>query len=628
MNLHRIARFASCLAAAVLAAGCAGSESGAVLKGPEDGGGRLTFALAGDYVPGSTHFKIRLFKGVPTSLAQKAYFESPCTPPNLGFTVTDLSIATGYVVVYDAFSTSDCAVGNLVARGIRGEIEVTQEGTGGAVYYIQVNQVGAITAFPVPDAALLDSGVTCQADSECQGTIDCADPTQCRFPFQEACTADEACAGGMKWVQYRVHPQAKCVGSICRLQTLFPLNVQSDRAFHVAVSGPGGTVALLGGFAQYGGTGLTVGTRTVTETFATSTSLFDVMDLGTDLGNAVGLMGASMLDGNRLVLVGGSPAVGVEVDGDSTVPLPRPQLCTGACPVTLSPYAYVIDLSTGAATRSSVGFSTALALVETIAGDAGPEAFVREGLVQEAADRIAAGRNSYRCVPDADGLLTCVVIAGSENATQRYASSSACVNSNASGECTDVVVMGGNTATAGAFAELYSKSAGTVRDLTPGGIVPDAMFGAVAVVAGGQVWTFGGTSGKNGRKPDVDPMAINVDPAAGTINAAASGLSGADLALLQRLHHQATPLADGKTVLITGGLGPDKTPLASAVLVEASQGHLAIKSVIGDMALPRIDHRAVRIQGGLMDGAVLITGGLSDLKGAAKYAAGAEIFVP
>ncbi len=631
MTHHRIARFGMCLAAVALLAGCAGSGSDASFKGPSpDGGGQISLALTGDYVAGTTYFKIRLYKKAPASLDKKAYFESPCTPPNLGFTVTDLDVATDYVVVYDAYSTADCAAGTLAARGIRGGVDVTKAGTGNAVYYIQVNPIGGIGAFPVPDADLLDSGVACQADADCQATTDCPDPSQCRFPFQQACAADETCANGLKWMQYVVHPQAKCMGSTCSLQTLFPLNVQSDRAFHVAVSGPGGDVVMAGGYSLSGSSGLTVSSATTSETFGASSSLFDVVGLGTDLGNAVGLMGSVLLGGQQLVLIGGASVIGVEVDGDSTVPFARPQQCSGTCPLTISPYAFVVDLVAGTATRSQPGFSTALPLVEAIDGDNGPEAYVRAGLIQaaETPDRISAGRSSYRCVPGAAGDLQCVVVPGSESATARYAATSACVQRNATGGCTDIVVLGGNVSPTAAFGEWYSKATGQVKDLSPIRGVPDAAFGAIAVVANGQVWTFGGASLKNGRTPDIEPMSWVVDTTNGTLYGAVSGLAGADLNLLLRTHHQATPLADGKTVLITGGLGPDRTPLSSAVLVAVSDvGQLSVTQ-LGDMAVPRIDHRTTLIQGGLLNGAVLITGGLSNVKAGVKFAKGAEIFLP
>lgn len=631
MTHHRIKRFGMCLAAVALLAGCSGSGSDLVFKGPSpDGGGRLSLALTGDFVPGTTFFKIRLFKTVPLSLDAKAYFESPCTPPNFGFAVTDLDVANGYVVVYDAYSTSDCASTALVARGVRGGVDVTEGGTGNAMYFIQVNPIGSIGTFPVPGADLKNSGVPCQADADCQAITECPDPAQCRFAFQQACAADETgCTNGLKWMQYVVHPQAKCVGSTCSLQTLFPLNVQGDRAFHVAVTGPDGDVVLVGGFSQFGSTGLTVGSATSTETFGASSSLFDVADLGADLGTAVGLMGSVVLGGQQLVLIGGSPLVGVEVDGTSTVPLPRPQQCTGNCPVTLSPYAYVVDLAAGTATRSDLGFSTAMALVEAIDGDTGPEAYVRTGLVQtaDALDRIAAGRSSYRCLADVSGGLQCVEVPGSEAAAARYGASSVCVARNAGDGCTDVVVLGGNVNDTAAFAEWFSKATGQVKPLAAVTGVPDAAFGAIAVAIGGQVWTFGGASGKNGRTPDVEPTAYNIDTTNQTITGRPSGLSGANLALLMRTHHQVTSLGDGKTVLITGGLGVDRTPLSTAVLVQANEGLLTVTQV-GDMAQPRIDHRATRIVGGLLNGAILITGGLSGVTGGVTYAEGAEIFLP
>jgi len=627
---ERTTRFGMLLVAALLVAGC-GTGVETTFQGPSpDGGGQLSLALAGDYAPGSTWFKIRLYQEAPRSLDAKAYFESPCTPPNPGFNVTDLDVGTGYVVVYDAFSTATCDAATLVARGVRGDVEVTKAGTGNAVYYIQVNEVGAITAFPVPDDSLKDSGVQCESSADCQGTVECPDPNACPFAFKAACEDGEAnCINGEKWMQYRVHPKAQCVLGTCRLESLFPLNVQAKRAYQVMAPRTEGDVLMLGGFSQSTGSSLGVGASLSGESFGASSQLFSAADFGS-FGGGLGLMGLAMMDGTpqRAVLVGGSPTVGVEVDGNTRLPLPRPMDCAGTCAIQLAGHAWVLDLANGEATRSTLGFATAMALVEPIAGDAGTELFVREGLVQESADRLAAGRSSYRCVVDEGNNLSCVVISGSEQASARFAGSSICLSRGTDLRCTDVVVLGGNTSAAGAFGEIYSKSSGQVKDLVPTTGVPTLAFGATAVVAGGQVWMFGGSTDKKGNSPDVDPVAFNIDPSAGTIRGTSSTLDAASLQLLRRVRHQATPLSDGKTVLITGGLGADGMPLASSVLVEASGGLLTVKSVLNDMAQPRFDHRAVRVLGGLLKDAVLISGGLSGLTGAVQFAEGAEIYLP
>jgi hypothetical protein len=619
---NRFASIVPFVALAVLSAGCDNAAGDGVLQGPSAGaGGRISFALSGDYVPGSTAFQVRLYKGAPDTLARNAYFTSPCTPPNVGFTVTDLDIGPGYLVVYDAFSAADCGAGTLVARGVRGEIEVTKEGTGNAVYYIQVNALGQVNPFPMPPANLASSGVSCETDVECQGTVDCPDRAQCTDPFQQQCGAAEECVDGMKWVQYRVHPSATCVGGTCRLESLFPLNTREHRSFHVAATAPDGDVVMVGGFTQAGGVGLSTGTVASTEAFDSDTSLFRLEDLGLDLGTATGLMGATTLDNGRLVLVGGSPTVGAEVDGSLIVPVPRPETCQGgACTLVVSPYAFVVDLAGGTATRSEPGFSTAAALVTGIEG---PGVFVRTGLVQQGTDQVVAGSASYRCVPDVDDALSCVQVPGSESAAPRYLATSACLARSAGG-CTDVVVLGGNVKTA-PFGEWFSTATGQVKNLVPAGGVPETLFGATAVVAGGQVWTFGGGSGK---VPNQVPVAFNIDPDTGTITGSPATLDAAGQALMTRAFHQATPLADGQSVLITGGVDATGKPLASVVLVTVASGRLSVKSVLHDMGTARLQHQATLVRGGLLDGAVVITGGLSGVTGSLKFAGGAEIFVP
>jgi hypothetical protein len=637
MTHDRIVYLWVSLFAFVLVAGCAGLDTGSSLRGPSPSGeGSIMLALQGDFVPGSTNFKIRLYKSPPASATADAYFESECTTPKGSFAVTDLEVGSDYTLVYDAYSSASCTPGTLLARGVRGNIDVTKEGTGNAVYYVQVNRIGQISAFPVPDDSLKNSGIQCSDSSECQTTRPCAVLGECRFPFMETCTADEQCTDGKKLLEYEVHPKAECLNGTCKLLTLFPLNSKFDRAFHVAASGPGGDVSMVGGFTRMLESSLMVGADAPgTETFGAGTSLFNSIDQAQEIGADVGLMGSSVLKNalgeQMLVLIGGTSSVGVEVDGDSTVPVLRPQACkdTAACPGALSSAGIVANLVTGRITRTTLEFSTAMALVESTAGDAGSsatEAFVRTGLVASGAN-IDGGSSAYRCVADEVGLLACTLLPGSVNSATRSGATSACV-SMVGKACTEVVVLGGNTNPDAAFAELYSTATHDVGNLIPTSGVPRSLTDAVAVIAGGQVWTFGGTTVPDSNRADAEPYAFNVDSTLGTITAGKSGLSGSDLDRLRRTRHQATPLGDGKTVLITGGLDANLQPLASAVLVEASEGRLTVKAVLDDMAHPRVMHSAVRIQGGLMDGAVLITGGINLLKGSVKFASGAEIFVP
>lgn len=614
-GLHRSWTFSAMVA---MIAGCVDGANPLEFDGPSPGAaGRLTVALNQAPLP-ALAFEARLYRKLPADPQARPYYQSPCSPLGTGFSINHVEERKGYVLVLDAYSSGDCSASTRVARGLRGDIEVLAEGTGKAIYFVQLNGIGQVTEMPLPPASLLDSGVSCTADVDCQGLEDCLDEsrTDC---FQEECLPTEECQGGLKWVRFRVHPAARCIEGTCRLETLYPLNGRWPRAFHVAAATPDGSVRVFGGFQMATGATLNTSPRALSETFDSGRFLFDEQDLGATLGQASAAMATATTSNGRLVTFGGTSVLGNVNRGNVAVPDFRSETCVGAaCAVTTSNEAYAVDLATGTITRSVLEFQGAGGVA---IGIPGPGALVRPGVLAGEGNRQGVGRGAWRCLLAEDDTISCLEFPGSENAVARLSSTIACLDGTRKA-CNDVVVLGGNVRTA-PVGELYRVAENRFVNLTSVGSVPETLDGAVAVEAGGQVWTFGG---RTSDAIDAPPYAFNVDPGQGTLTAQAAGLPEPDLAALRRVGHQATPLGDGKRVLISGGVGPDGKIRDDAVLVEANAGTLAVVARI-PMA-PRAFHQAVVIEGGLFDRAVLISGGLKALQGTDRFAGGAALYLP
>jgi len=605
-------------AVAVASWGCMEGTGPLEFTGPSpDASGCLAFALE-EAVLSASAFQARLYRKMPEDLQARPYYQSPCSNLGTGFSINQVEEGKGYVLVVDAYSSGDCNAASRVARGVRGDIEVQSEGTGKAIYYVQLNGVGRVTEMPMPPPALQDSGVDCTADLDCQGLEDCPDAsaTDC---FQEACLPTEECTGGVKWVRFRVHPAARCLDGKCRLETLYPLNGKWPRAFHAAGAAPGGIVRIYGGFQEATSATLTTSNKALAETFDSTRFLFDEQDLGTSLGDASAAMAVAMTSNGRLLTFGGTSVLGNVNLGGAEVPGFGADACVGAaCVAKPTNAAHAIELATGTVTRSVLEFQGAGGVA---IGIPGPGALVRPGVVAGEGNRQVVGRGAWRCLLAEDDTLSCLEFPGSQNAVGRVGATVACLDGGRE-SCNDVVVLGGNVRTA-PLGELYRIADNQFVNLTSLAGAPETLEGAVAVEAGGQVWTFGG---RISGAVDAPPLAFNVDLQQGTLSALAANLPQSDLDLLERVGHQATPLGDGKRVLITGGVGPDGKARSDAVLVEANAGALA---VVARMSMaPRAFHQAVVVRGGPFDGAVLISGGLKALQGTERFAGGGALYLP
>lgn len=612
--------------------GCAGGE-GSVVEGPDpDADGVLGIALTSSaLMDGAVQsYRIRLYHGTPKNWPDDSpYFQSGCYSASLAFQVNRVKVGSGYTIVYEGYSDAPRVDGEkmvpvcatLSALGVRGDVSITADGTGQAFYFIQLNRRDAVTAFPLPGPDLdpPNAGVPCQNDAECRELI--------------PCDAAEKCPGGQK---YLIHPKAVCDEGFCRLSSLYPLNVQSGRAFHAAASVGGGSVALLGGFDDLDATGLTAGSPPRTESFNANTSLFaapSVANLEQGLaGSAVATVEARGL----VALFGGVPASRYK---DVTAFLKaEKRICPSpdACPVQPSSTVFVVDAAHLVATRYTLLAGVAGGVAAVVQGPGGgPALWVRPGMVQATDTEIRPGDRAYLYLLGTDNTLSCadplpeevpadtVLACGAmEGLTPRAASAGVCWEES-DGLCTKYLIIGGHGPDTGrdAFAEVLDAATGSVTTLKGDASIPKTLSGAVAVRAGNRVWTFGGLS--EGPAPKV--FAFTLDFQAHEIHLASVVFSGEDLPDLDRVFHQVTPLADGRRVLVTGGLHDD-TVLGTYFVLELDGDRVTVRGR-GTLAQARFGHAATRIRGAILDGSILVTGGVTALGDRPRLAPGAEIYL-
>lgn len=680
MTLRSIAGTALLAMSLLLGAGCMNSGGDiTVIHGPdpyEDG--EISFALstqgalAADDDGRVLGFKVRIFREVPDSWDDSAYFHSDCSPASSAFKVDHLKTGAGFVLVYEGYSGkwtdctagapclgpddlhpwgqmsdgtggtfSDCAVCDrcegakadhpngrrvqsclcepeaLVELGVRGGITISEIGIGEAFYYVQVNRAGAFTAFPLPGPELT-GGTVCATDADCRKKIDCA--------------PDETCADGTK---YLVHPQAECDGGVCTLASLFPLNTREARAFHTAVATDNGFVALLGGYNVTNATQLAVN-DTGEESFDANTALFSdpefvglsdppALTTNVDLGGGrVALLGgASTLKGFPFVLVPGSP----ECEG------------TNACSMNVSNKVQLVDV---VQTRTDV-FDLPVHTLggqAALVGIAGGQRYIylRPGVVQESLAGFSFGTQPYLftlgddltlgCAVSEDGAAPedtskCLPLSGTD-LEPRIWPVGACL-SELDKVCAEYVVLGGNLKNNGpdAFAEIYLAELGTVQPLKGDASLPPTLLGAESAVLQDRIWTFGGMTGDG--KLDAGPMVFDVD-VQGTIKARQVLISQDDRKVLQRIFHHVTPLEDGKTVLVTGGYRGNDVVLDTWALLEITGDQIQVRAK-GNLSTPRLGHEATLIRGGLLRGSVLVTGGMMSLAIGADLSTGAELYL-
>jgi len=608
--------------------GCSmGTGQDALLEGPDpDATGRVSFELQS---PVGVAFRLMLYRTPPESLADDPYFASECLTQLDGFTVQSLKEGSDYVAVFLQYSKNTCDDATLIGVGIRGDISVTDRGTGSAYYYIQVNLLDAMTALPLPPESL-------RSPEEAGSVVACKTHDECREP----CKATGICMYPKEDVRF--HPAAVCEAERCRLPSLFPLNTRLPRAFHASLPLADGTVALIGGMnVTATRTGSTTGTRlsagnvagtTTVEGFDPMTALFS--ERGSDvLMDVTGAMGPAVatLDG-RIAMFANATCM------DLLATCPEASL-KGACPARCNTQSTVSLILADPDTEATVSVplaakAKAIVLAANVvdANGAG-QILALPGLltVDELASAATNAVMPLLCSPDAKAASDCVVLEGASNVSPRFRPAGVCLTETA-GLCQRYVVVGGNVPQSAGLVEQYREGAWSAVAADTAYPPPNALFGTELFAVGTYVLALGGVDRTGspvemtglrfttaGGKDQVSAVKVNFKDVTG------SSLLGKGL--LKRIHHRVTPLGPD-SLLITGGVDPSRQPFTTAlrctVATDATTGITLTCSEFA--ALPRWAHTATRIPSGLLANSVLLTGGLAQGDGL-EFAEAAEIFL-
>lgn len=607
--------------------GCV-AGGGGVLSGPEeDAEGVLNIAVASSaLLDGSVQsYRVRLYHGRPKDWPNDSpYFFSGClaaTEP--AFQITQVKVGTGYTVVVEGYSDlplSDrdktipvCAT--LSALGVRGDVSITAAGTGEAFYYIHLNRRDAFTPLPLPgdDLNPQSAGLPCESDDYCRELI--------------PCDATEKCPGGVK---FRVHPKAVCDGGICRLLSLFPLNIESGRAFHAAASAGEGSILMLGGFDAIDAVHMASDPPPRAEAFNANTFLFSSPAIGNLDEEMAWSAVATMEERGIIALFGGVsglrlrdilPSLRAE---QRTCPNPE------ACPVKQA--AFVVAAASLVAARYDLPVAAYGGVAEFVRGPNGAVAILlRPGWIKTSDTEIRPGDRAYLFLLGNDGTLSCAdplaeqgeeksVLAckAMEGLTPRAAPVGVCFEK-ANGLCTRYLVIGGHAEDADAFAEVFDASTQTITPLEGDASLPKTLAGAGAVFVDNRIWIIGGESD---RAPTV--FALTPDFVNGEVHFA-SVVAEDDLEDLRRVFHQVTPLSDGRRVVVTGGLRDD-APLGTYFVLELNAERVSVLRQ-GKLDQPRFGHTATLIRGSILDGSILLSGGVNRLGDHPRMAPGAELYL-
>lgn len=617
------------------------------------------------------YFKLRIYKGAPSSLAESPFYTVPCAPlTRTEIAISHLSLRKDYTFVFEGYNDATCdSKTSLTAFGVRGEVEAAkpQICSDQDFYYLQVNKIDKINPFPVPPPDLNPSlglgTIQCKSDLECQDNkfvapiercpdnavsgcdkkiLECSSSLQCLMDCtaQEKMTGESYCVQGKKCVGWVFHPSATCGSDgICRLTTLYPLNSRMGRVFHLSLSDKSGNVINIGGAIRPEMPKLTTEytekdkvVKADIEGFDPTTGLFTNPSVSSPInGHLFGSM-IEMKEQNSVLLIGGATSVRMKVwetgqNKKVIVPALNPDKdCKEDCPLTFSKKASWVNLDSGSVTTIEMKEGFAIAQSSLVYdGDGNSAIFLRPGLVK-GQQGISLGASAYLCGLDGN-QLKCNFAKGSEKGlTPRGYAAGVCLVEK-SGVCKEYLVLGGAIEQENAkFAELFKD--GVVEELKGKDNLPVGLWGATAIkVSENKVITIGGTG--SGDSIIAKPYLVTIDKNAKSVDVALAKVSGINAKELARVYMTVTPLSDGNTILVAGGIGSDDIkPLNSAILLSIEPDASLKYQGAFTLTYGRMGHTATLIKGGVLRGAVLFVGGLKTLAGVPQFADGAEIFLP
>ena len=277
-------------------------------------------------------------------------------------------------------------------------------------------------------------------------------------------------------MQYNVHPKAVCDGTVCRLETLFPLNTRGDRAFAASVSTGTGDVVTVGGFSAVSDSAFTVQGASdtdfapETQIFGGDSAIFGVLEHDRPLDAGLGMSGAAMIDSTRMMVVGGTQkATAVSSTEGVFSPITEVSGCSGSCGVALSPYVYVIDYTTGDVSKGTLPSALIPAFVVPVARRAAA-VYIRAGITMgESGTDVASvpSRLSLVCEASSSGAVACADVSPSK-AVARRSPAGVCTTW-ANGKCNKFLVLVGTGFAVSEHRHLVGGPTGQHRAMAAAG---------------------------------------------------------------------------------------------------------------------------------------------------------------
>jgi hypothetical protein len=431
MSGPRPLRLLAALAAlAALLGGCADPA------GP--GTGTLTLGLRAGV---GGWFQLRILDSQPdAALAGGVVFDTGCIDAkSRTYELSNIPAGIGRWVAIESFGDASCSRDGRSEVGYRGHVDIPAGGVS-PYYHVPIYEVGGVT--PLPEDINISAAVAapidfCDADAQCAShgaEFKCFDGQRPTYWCVPGCTLDADCAD--------FHPRAECQAGTgwCVLNSPFPLNLSEPRAMGAAASLSDGSVAFVGGFGEFSGGKLRLGSTAV-ERFDAGLGLF-VKPAITGLGTWNSALGGFVdLGGDRVVMVGGlrTTALAWSGDGDAfqlQFSGTSDQDCSGAsCVPNLLTDIAVIDLAGGRAKLSTYPLPVARASLVRL----NASTFLAAGgtAANVAGDGVIISDRAYLCVVAADLGVTCQEV--DPLAVARTGAAATCVDA----ACTTVLFAGG-----------------------------------------------------------------------------------------------------------------------------------------------------------------------------------------
>ncbi len=601
-------------------------------------------------------FRLRLFDGTPADLSVQPIYDSACIPfGNQVLVLRDMPVGDDYAAYFEGFAGDACA-GTAIARGFRGGIHIgAGNSAASGYYYIPVYPVGRFVELPSPPNYVLDELAALTAEGPCESDADC---WQCEANDAcRACPAEGPCPDRPSCCGYRQdglcchgHPRAACVAGACTLDTLFPLNVASPRAFHRSVALPDGRVVLVGGFTAIdpNDPSRLVAEDRPSELFDPQTGLFK--RILSDADNAPrGLVEATAVAGGRIALAGGARSVALTFEGAALrLSIPEQYCPAGAtgCESNFPAGLWVVDYDDLSPTLDADGAEQARARLNASLSavllyhrmawvEPGGGTLVITGGSGEPGQTITPSSRLFLCT--IAGLGADCRLSDDTLHSARATHADLCLSPGKVG-CNDYLVVGGVGNHSDAhFAERFDPGDRVFRAASlgsSGSPFQRAMFPQVAwagsAIEGikGLILHGGAVVADNGGVPDINPALLGYDTTNDTVSAQVFELPAPETAHSLRVFNRLVRLSDGRALSVGGLDATGRVQKRVVVFTPVSDGGVPQTQFL-DLNRGRVGHDVAVVQAGLLKGAVIVSGGITfDSTGQPSYVRGAEILLP